>query len=345
MNVRTRALLMVVLAGAAACRGSSDFTIPGAPTSDIARNGTISGTVVAYGTGAPVAGATVLLAGQAVVTNAAGRYTLTEVPGSGVGAVTVSGPQFLFRTMMFQLAASRSDVNLDVLLDAPPFSAQFYRYFVRNGFEQTGLVATNPWTMNPSFYVRTIIAGSDPPLRIDPAVVAHLEANFRRSVPELSGGRFQVAAFESGETVRPPTEGWVNVSIVVEIPGGAFGRASVGGNQGVMELRWFGPPGLVNNFLNCFSTELFTADHEITHTMGFWHTPNSDFDTFSGEGCAGAPRPDHVRYHAGVMYSRPRGNRDPDIDPSNLVHVQASGAGPVVVCHRPVGFAQGHPWR
>lgn len=324
MIVRVCALLTGILAGAAACRNSTDFSIPGAPTSDITRNATISGRIVAYGSGQPVAGATVILAGRAAVSDSTGGYTLTGVPGSGVGAVTVSGPNLLFRTMMFQLAPSRTDVGLDVLLDTAPFSIQFYRYFVRNGYDQSGLVSTNPWTINPSFYVKTIVEGTE--IRVDPEVIARIEANFRRSVPELSGGRFQVAAFESGEAERPAREGWVNVDFVPSL-GGAFGRASVGGNQGIMELRWFGPPGISSNELHCFSNELFTADHEITHTMGFWHTPNPIEDSFSGEGCAGAPRADHVRYHAGVMYSRPRGNRDPDIDPSDIVHAQAPGAG------------------
>jgi hypothetical protein len=73
------------------------------------------------------------------------------------------------------------------------------------------------------------------------------------------------------------------------------------------------------------------ADHEITHTMGYWHTQNVIVDSFSGEGCPGSPRPDYIRFHSSVMYSRPVGNKDPDLDPAPATAVQAPESGRRVV--------------
>src|SRR5262249_3300205 len=89
-----------------------------------------------------------------------------------------------------------------------------------------------------------------------------------------------------------------------------------------------------SNPYNCSSIPLQVADHEITHTMGYWHTDNVLVDTFSGTGCPGSGRPEKTRFHAAVAYSRPVGNVDPDVDPSSSAHARASGAAshPVVLC-------------
>jgi hypothetical protein len=312
--------------GVSACKDSLGLTLPNGPGGGA---GVVSGIVTNHSAGAPVGGLTVTAGGRAAITDSAGRYQLTGVPLGGPIPVSINGQNILFRSLSYTMAASRSDVSPDVLVDSLPFSIEFYRFFVRNGFEGA-LQPTNPWTVDPSFYVRTIVEGTE--IRVSPIVIAAMEADFRQSVPALSGGRRRVAAFESGEEIRPPLTGWVNVNFFPSITG-AFGQSSVGGDSGVMQLRWFGPPD-TNNDLHCASAEVFVADHEITHTMGFYHTPNPLEDSFSGDGCSGTLRSDKVKFHADVMYSRPRGNRDPDIDPLELVHAHAPGAPdrPMVTC-------------
>ena len=67
--------------------------------------------------------------------------------------------------------------------------------------------------------------------------------------------------------------------------------------------------------------------------MGFWHTENTLADEFSGAGCPGAGRPSYTLYHANVVYQRPVGNIDPDVDPVTSFHDVAPGGGrPVVSC-------------
>ena len=49
-----------------------------------------------------------------------------------------------------------------------------------------------------------------PASRVSEQVVNGLRDLFARSVPELSGGKFQMGAFETGDDTRPAQDGWVN---------------------------------------------------------------------------------------------------------------------------------------
>jgi hypothetical protein len=264
----------------------------------------------------------VLLGGSVASTNALGEFRLGTVANSGSAVLTVNASGHLFRGVAVSLAPALTGVRIDLIRDAPPFDLQFYRWFVRNGFEQLELQTTKPWTMAPSFYVRTIVEGSGAVVAAD--VIDRIRELFARSVPELSGGRFQMAAFETGAGTREPQQGWVNLTFYSQL-GAIFGQSTVGGNIGTMSIRYGMVSTQTTNPFGCYTPEVAIADHEITHTMGYWHTPDIFADTFSGPGCPGE-WPAHVRYHASVMYSRPPGNRDPDVDPSTTLSIQASEA-------------------
>jgi len=126
--------------------------------------------------------------------------------------------------------------------------------------------------------------------------------------------------------------GWVNITFSTAT--GFFGQSTVGGNSGTIHLRYFAGAANPANSRNCSSSEVAVVDHEITHTMGFWHTPLIETDSFSGTGCPGNNRPDFVRYHSAVMYSRPSGNLDPDVDPTGSAQspARARSPQPVVQC-------------
>jgi hypothetical protein len=42
---------------------------------------------------------------------------------------------------------------------------------------------------------------------------------------------------------------------------------------------------------------------------------------------------DPEKYHAAIIYSRPVGNADPDVDPSDFRFLRAPEAAPVVYCY------------
>jgi hypothetical protein len=327
--------VIAALFGAIGCEKATSPNIFG-PLPVGALDGSLSGTVVAFGSGEPVPRATLIMSGSAAVADAEGRFTFPRTPSSGAAGLTTDVNGFLIRGIALQLAPARSGVVVDLIRNAAPFPLTFYRQFARNGFASPVLTETRPWTVDPSFYVRVVTV--DTSERVPDDVIESIRVMFERSVPELSGGRRRMAAFETGDLERPAAEGWVTVVFYQVPPGGVFGQSTVGGNSAAITLRYPIASTPTTNPFGCSSATLGVADHEITHTMGFWHTENLLVDTFSGPGCPGAPRTELARYHAELMYSRPRGNRDPDVDPVDVIQATAGGTtgpGPVVFCFRP----------
>ena len=301
------------------------------------RNGRLVGTLVEYGTGLPIAGATLLLTGAPAVSDRNGVFEFANVPSTGNAVISVEPMGYLRRSFSVNLESLRTGVIVDAVKDAQPFSLPFYREFARNGNEGFQFEATRRWTVPPNFYFNVITVGSG--LRVPDETIARITDIFRKSVRELSRGKLEIGAVETGTIAREAQDGWVNVTFYAQMAG--FGSASVGGNSGVMSLRY--DPLTVStpltNPYHCESVVVSVADHEITHTMGFWHTTNVIVDTFSGEGCPGEGRPAHVLYHAGLVYDRPPGNRDLDNDPETIHRALAPERGrptpgPAVTCFR-----------
>lgn len=328
-SVLTVLAVALVAAGCGRPRRSSGLTLPSGANS----NGSLSGTVVAYGTTTPIAGATIRLGGVATVSNSTGQFTLGGVPDSGAAVASVVLPGYLYRGVALTLAPNRVGVNLDIIRDAAPFSLDFYRQIARNGAESATLFPTARWTVNPNFYFQRLTV--DTATAVPDDVIQSIEDNFTQSVPELSGGRLSVGTFTVGDGSMAAQDGWVIVTFYTVITSGSLGNATVGGNSGTMIVRY--DPALVsngsNNPYNCSTVTLQVADNLIMYTMGFWHTTNILGDEFSGPGCPGVGRPANTVYHTSVVYSRPPGNVDPDVDPVSAAQSRAPfrGARPVVV--------------
>jgi len=297
--------------------------------------GMVSGTVVAYGTTTPIAGATVRLGGVTAVSNTAGEFTLNGVSDSGNGVVTVAAPGYIYRGVAVALAPTRTGVVLDVIPDAPPFFLDFYRQFVRNQYLTGSLQPTARWTVAPNFYFQSLTV--DTGVTVPSDIIQSIEANFTLGVPEMSGGRFNVASFVVGDAPMADQDGWVIVTFYTLTTTGFLGSATVGGNSGRIVIEY--DPSLASNALNnpynCASIPLQVADYLITTTMGYYQTANALTDEFSGPGCPGMGRPANTRYHASVMYSRPPGNIDPDVDPASSAQVAGFASAPAAVT-RPV---------
>jgi hypothetical protein len=328
--------LSVVLAGFVACacnspqRRSSGLT---QPSGSGAGNGTVSGALTSFSSGQAVGGGTVKLGSASTISDAGGGYQLNGTPESGTAIVTANATGYVFRGVAFSLTPSKAGASLDLIRDAAPFSFTFYRQFARNAFEGTQLEALKRWTVNPSFYFQLI---TDAGTVVPPDIIQSMKDNLTKSVPELSGNKFSVAAFDQGDGPKDATDGWVNV-IFSRTNLGYLGYSSVGGNQGTINIRY--DPTLVSNSLNnpynCSSIPLAVIDHEVIHTMGFWHTENALTDEFSGNGCPGVGRPSATVFHASIVYSRPVGNVDPDVDPLTTAHALAPGGrrpGPTIAC-------------
>ena len=325
-----------LLLAIAAC-GSSPMAPPPAIIDPVSGPLSLAGRVLVNPTGEPVPGATLTLsppsqpAQSVLVALDGGTISVDSVPEGQIPFV-VSAPGFIDYSSRFDLTESISGFEWRIIRDAPPFSLPFYRQFVRNSEESSILQPLRRWTFSPSFYVRSVTKDGGTP--VDPSILERVTAVIERSVPELSAGQLSARAIEVGSQERPPSHGWVMVDFYDHLED-ALGRASVGGPMGTIELTTRETGNIVRG---CSSSVVSVAEHEMVHTMGFYHTfaPYGQvIEDFHGSGCTGEGRSARARYHVAIAYSRPPGNRDMDSDPPAFTYPLDDGGsrnGPMITC-------------
>jgi hypothetical protein len=292
----------------------------------------LSGLVTATLVGTPIGAASVTLQTEAATgqasswtatasTDAAGAFGFSGVP-SGTLDLTITCGVCVMRQSKVAVSGSMQDLRLDAILNQPPFSLDFYRQLARDGFDST-LHNIAPWTMSPSIYVQTVTQDTGDP--IPDVILSSIQRVFVNSMGELTGGKFHVQQYVQGTDPHDLQSGWIVVMFyssrapfMGEGSSGTVidGDSLVQSNIGRIRLVYdpvSDSEGLYNP-MNCESLTVAAADHEIVHAMGFWHTSDTFDDFHSGVGCPGSGRPDRVKFHAAVMYSRPPANRDLDQD-------------------------------
>ena len=265
---------------------------------------TLSGSVVATQSAAPVRGATIAPFG--VSTNEAGAFT-----ASGTGAraprLTIEAPGYLTRST--SLNTQTQEPRFD-LISLSGFSLDFYRAFVRNGFEAPGtLQSLRRWTEAPRLYIRRVDEAGQ---TVDSSLVSLVE-RVARDTPADWGPRFGFATIESGTETREGQAGWITVKWLNPPESGICGRAQVAVSGGWIHLNHLsdrcggdGHRGIAPRAVR----------HEFGHAFGFWHTGNNN-DLMSGG--TWIDKNYNVtareRAYAAIAYTRPVGNTDPDNDP------------------------------
>ncbi len=322
-RAHTCAIVLVVVSacggGGSGNRTSTTPTTPTTPTAPVTPSNTwsIAGQVVATGSQQGIGGATLTPGWSlaAVTADGSGNYELGDRtnPPSTPYPVSLSAPGHLTHDVWITWQRGpRTNVMLDVIREAAPFSMEFYGQLVRGKYDQPGAPwPVMRWTTAPSFYVKTVDQNGR---AIEPEVLANVLDALRRSVPAWSGGRMSAAAIETGTDTRPETRDWINVEIRRDPKEDRVcGTANVGANPGSIILN--------DDVCSCGSNKIPGAltMHEVGHTMGFFHVGDrrSVMFPFIPGSCPPGELSAAESYHAAIAYSRPRGNTEPDRDPSN----------------------------
>ena len=270
--------------------------------------------------GAPIAGAGVESFIANAVTDAEGRFTLTAPTGPPANlGITVSAQGHRPRETVIGLPRA-TDLQIDLVSTSPPFNETFYNQLARDALDQPEkMYPTFRWDSQMRFYVRTI---DETLRRASPEVLAVVRQGIRDGVRYFSSGKYE-AIIEEGTATRAEQVGWINVLLLQEIPEGDYcGYATnVGGNPATLKLRI--------DACGCGSVKipLETVQHEVGHAMGLFHvdgkvhimSPRLD------GGCRAVLPSAQEQHHAALIYSRPRGNRDPDRDPAGFTLIRPDG--------------------
>ena len=228
----------------------------------------------------------------------------------------LSGAGIMTHSTRLQWPA-HTGIALDAITLAPPFDATFYRQLARGAYDGETIYALFPWTTNPSIYIRTVdITGRV----IEPEVMSLVIDWSRRSVPMWTAGKLQAAVIETGPEDRPDTPDWIVIDFTRDFGTNTCGQATIGRNPGRITLN--------NDRCNCGSVKVPPAVvlHEFGHALGFFHVPDRQSVMYP-QIAGGCPLPvlsAAEQYHSAIVYSRPRGNTEPDDDPSSTTHLTGS---------------------
>jgi hypothetical protein len=289
---------------------------PPAPTPQPVNTWAIAGTLVDTAGRQPIAGASITPTWDlaAIESGADGSYQLGAIanPPTTPYRLTIAGSDLVSREVWVSWqSGARVGVTFDAIRNRSPFSLEFYRQFVRGTYDNNGPWANFRWMQSPSFYVKTVDQKGRP---VEPEVLAVVRDALVRAVHEYSAGVLSVVALESGTETRAAAVEWINVDIKRD-PNErtTCGFADIGANPGSITLN--------DDVCACGSNKIPGAlvMHEVGHALGFFHVPDksSVMYPFIPGNCPSGQLSPAEKFHAAIAYSRPRGNRDPDIDPNS----------------------------
>jgi hypothetical protein len=314
-------LFTSILICVVSCGGGSSSPAPTNPTPPPAptpvTGWSAAGQLVDTVEGQPISGARIAPTWDlaAVTSGPDGTYSLPSSanPPTTPYRLSITAPDIVSREVWVGWQnGARTGVMLDAIRLRAPFSLEFYQQFVRGTYDQPGApYAVFRLMDSPKFYLKTVDQNGR---AIEPEVLAVVREAIPRAVSEFSAGRLSVTTLETGTETRATSTGWIIVDIRRD-PNErqTCGFANIGATAGSVTLN--------DDVCSCGSNKIPGALvlHEVGHALGFFHVPdrNSVMYPFLPGNCPSGTLSAAEKFHAAIAYSRPRGNTEPDNDPSS----------------------------
>lgn len=222
--------------------------------------------------------------------------TVSGAPVVGFTA-TLSGSRLIVSAPGYVARDTRAGASTVDLIPEAGFDLAFYRQFARGAMDGA-LHPLRVLRLAPRVYVQTT--------GLSAANVAALEQAARDVVPALTGGRFQVAGWDTGNAARPPSSDWITAELIED-------AGAVCGSATGMRLR-------LNTAAKCHylghRVDPSVLGHEIGHALGFYHVPTDGaLMSNTRHEWGRVVVADIERRHAAIAYARSEGNLDVDVDP------------------------------
>ena len=291
----------------------------------------VTGRVVSSITGQPVAGARVAPeVGEPVTTAADGTFQFASAtnPQFNIYKTEVTADGYVTRNAQLRWERTRTGVEIDLIPLSPPFSLDFFRQLVRDGYERPeDLQVLRRLNASPSIYIRTVDdAGTHDRSADDRAGGidgAPLGAGMERRRVERRGrgNRHGGAAAD---------DGWIMIEFIDQPDATFCGRANVGAADGWMQFNY--------NNCGCGGRRIAPSiiTHETGHALGFWHVRDRStiMSPVYDNPCTDDLPTTAEALHARLAYRRGIGNRDPDQDLNNfpLALPGVTGPSPEIIC-------------
>lgn len=326
MNTRLFCALVVLSFVSGACGSTtapSPSTSPSPTPTPPVTTYTLSGSLTATNGGDPL---TAALDINGTAANAVGGAFSISLPLSMTGplAFTISGPSVLTHKAYVTGGASRT-VALDAIAQSGGFDLTFYRQLVRNALDSPGALRDiEVWHTPPAVYLQTIDQAGH---GVDPTLLDVTESNIRSAFFDWTAGTFNNVQIVRGTDTRENASGWITIEWLNSDSDTTYCGVAHMGNGGHITF-YERTPGC-----RCAGQPAVSAAvvrHEIGHMMGFFHTdsPADVMYYIADAGSCDAQVSVRERYHAAIALKRPNGNLDPDVDPSNALHLAPSSAQP-----------------
>jgi hypothetical protein len=304
-------------------------TDPATPTPG-PQSGTLTGRVVGTVNEDPLTGVRVTVQGKSATTDSNGRFTFSGITNGTLGVTVDESSKNYPRVMAVTVTSGNRSITVDAFEKGGAFNLKFYQELARgNHPNERNIYQTHRWTNStpPTFYIDTE-ASATADGKIDDNQIQRVKNVIRQIVPVFTGN-----FYPSSVTIK--TKDFYSLAFGVDVPANTY---VISFDDTLMAQEAFGitetDPDFVSPDTSSINRTIVrlvddmsfytrggitfeeVVAHEMGHGFGYRHTSTLYLrSVMVAIGEFGGLYSEADQLYMRIMYSRPAGNRDIDIDP------------------------------